>query len=249
MFLRRAFRTLLLLCGVTAANAQIQVHIGVETGVPFTNTLSAFSTGSLSGTDYSFERYNSVTKRLLIGPALRLDLPKGLGFEFDAIYQRVNYDATNVVSIAEISYFYDSFEQAGANRWQFPLLAQYNRTIAKTKFFVEVGPSVTTFVNNHVTFTTTSALDTTVSTTTKSTVSWSASTLAGITTGVGVDLPLSHKHLRPEVRYSHWFSPNAAATSVGTGGGYAYFLTTSPMLLLSYPIQKNEVSFLLGLSF
>jgi hypothetical protein len=94
-------------------------HFGIDAGVPITDTLPSSSSSTVSGADYSLDRFNSVTKRLLIGPSLRLDLPKGLGLEFDAIYQRVNYDSTNLSSSPEIAYFYRSFEAMTADRWQF----------------------------------------------------------------------------------------------------------------------------------
>lgn len=196
----RPFRlVLLILLGVTAGEAQVQVHFGIDAGVPITDTLPSSSTSSLDGMDYSLSRFNSVTKRLLIGPALRLDLPKGLGLEFDAIYQRVNYDSTNLSSSPEIAYFYRSFEAMTANRWQFPLLVQYSRKVAKAKFFVEAGPSISTIAGNRGTLMTTSTVGiagsgATASTST-STETSSQVTYAGITTGAGVDIPLFHLHL------------------------------------------------------
>jgi hypothetical protein len=119
----RVFRLISLIpVGVIAAHAQMHLHLGVDAGIPITDTLSSYSNSSLNGADYSLSRFNSVTKRLLIGPSLRLELPKGLGIEFDALYQRVNYDSTNVSSVPEILLSFESFEQVAANRWQFPLL-------------------------------------------------------------------------------------------------------------------------------
>src|SRR5260370_10483633 len=84
---------ILLICMIpTIANAQIQFHFGVEAGIPLTDTLLSTSTSSTNPASSSIDRYNSVTKRLLIGPAFRVDLVRGLGLEFDALSQRVNYD-------------------------------------------------------------------------------------------------------------------------------------------------------------
>jgi hypothetical protein len=82
------------------ASGQIQVHFGVEAGVPLTNTLASSSQssntvilmGSTNGSSSFFDRYNSETKRFLIGPAFRVEMQSGLGIEVDALYQRIDYD-------------------------------------------------------------------------------------------------------------------------------------------------------------
>jgi hypothetical protein len=190
----------------------------------------------------------------LIGPCLRVDLPKGLGLEFDAIYQRVNVDSTFIESFPEIPLYSSTFQQIHANRWQFPLLVQYNRTIRKRDFFVEVGPSISTFVNAKGTLSSSLIEPPIVPTSSTGPVSGQGGTLAGITTGAGMDIPLFHKHLRPEFRYSHWFSANSAVSAGGlfylTTGNFSTFLAApyavgSPSLR----VNPNEVSFLLGLTF
>src|SRR6266849_5504951 len=93
-------RSILVICLIgRVAAGQIHPHLGVEAGVPLSDTLSSTSFASTSGIISSFDRYNSETKRLLIGPAFRLDLQSGLGIEFDALYQRVNYDHAIVNSL------------------------------------------------------------------------------------------------------------------------------------------------------
>lgn len=260
----RWLRLLILIpLGVVAGRAQIQLHVGIEGGVPITDTLQSYSSSSVNGADYSLSRFNSVTKRLLIGPSLRLDLPKGLGLEFDAIYQRVNYDYTNISSVPGIS-SYQSFEPVRANRWQFPLLIQYSRKVMRTKFFVEAGPAISTIVNNRATLTTTSTTTlsvltsefftttaTSTATSTNTAISGQSVTFAGITTGVGVDIPVRHSHLRPEFRYSHWFSGNSGVGTFGFSGVLlgipASFVGSASVP--SFQISQDEASFMLGLSF
>lgn len=255
MFHRIAFRVVPLLYLIAnSANAQIHLHWGVEAGIPITDTLSSYSISSSSGQDYSLSRYNSITKRLLIGPCLRVDLPKGLGIEFDAIYQRVNFDSTSIDSIPEIPYLSTSFEQIHANRWQFPLLVQYNRTIRKHTFFVEVGPSISTFVNSKGTFSSSLIDPPFVPTSNSGPISGQGGTLAGITSGAGMDIPVLHKHVRPEFRYSHWFSTNSASiygeTFYVTTGEVSTFLLGPPVVgVPGLRVNPNEVSFVLGLTF
>jgi len=241
-----------ILLGVVAAHAQMQVHFGVEAGVPITDTLSSSSTTSVTAAGSSFSQFHSVTKRLLIGPSLRLDLPKGLGLEFDALYQRVNYDVTNSISVPAtfLPYAIDEhlFEAVTANRWQFPLLVQYSRSFIKTKLFVEGGPATSTIVNHSGTLTLNTAVTSVIGTSqavSNSRFSGQGGTIAGVTAGGGVDLPLFHMHLRPEFRYSRWFSPSSVAAATSAIGFSSFLLATSPSL----PIAKNEATFLVGLTF
>ena len=158
MNLRYLSRFVLLICALaTAAKAQIQVHFGVEAGVPLTNTLSSTSTSSTNPTGSSLDRYNSVTKRLLIGPAFRVDLQRGLGIEFDALYQRVDYDHAIVTSALGVTSFSRSFEQTTGNRWQFPLLIQYSASLSKAKWFVEAGPSISRIANSRISISSTTS--------------------------------------------------------------------------------------------
>lgn len=246
-----SFRLLILIClGAITGRAQINLHVGIEGGVPVGDTLSSYSSVFVNGADYSLNRFNSVTKRLLIGPSLRLELPKGLGLEFDALYQRVNYDYTNSSSTAELPSFYENFEAVTANRWQFPLLVQYSRKIARIEIFLEAGPAISAIVNTRGTSTTQSTFSltsgaTSTTTTTTTAVSGQGGTFAGITTGAGLDLPLFHSHLRPEFRYSHWFSPNSSTGTVIFSG----IFVLGPSVAPPFSVEQDEVSFLLGLSF
>jgi hypothetical protein len=73
--------------------------------------------------------------------------------------------------------------------------------------------------------------------------------LAGITMGGGVDLPFFHRHLRPEFRYSHWFSASTgSAVSFAALGTISGFLTPTPVSP-TFRTNQNEASFLLGLTF
>ena len=142
---------LFLILTVTAASAFSQVRLspGIRIGTPLTDTLISSSYSSSDGTSSSFNRSNSVTKRLLVGPSLRLELPRGLGLEFDALYQRINSD--NASSSQSAGYSAQSFEQTTANRWQFPLLLQYGHRVGKLSPFVEAGPSISTMLGGDTT--------------------------------------------------------------------------------------------------
>ena len=72
----------------SAAIGQVRFHFGLEAGIPVTDTLlsSSQSYTSQSSPVYSlFSRFSSETKRLLIGPTLRVETQSGMGFEVDAL--------------------------------------------------------------------------------------------------------------------------------------------------------------------
>jgi hypothetical protein len=263
---RNLFRLIPLVCVLTrVATGQIQVHFGVEAGVPLTDTLSSSSQssnsvipmGSTSGTSSFFDRYNSETKRLLIGPAFRVEMQSGLGIEIDALYQRIDYDhATSSVLSGVGAPNTRSFEQTSANRWQFPLLIQYTRRLSKPnmRVFVEAGPSISRIAGSRSTISTTTISSSGSSS--KSSITGQGGTLAGVVAGGGVDIPLLRAHLRPEFRYSHWFSQNATPlTGIVTPGaalnwnGQVVSLFSSVIAVPSFRTTQNEASFLLGLTF
>jgi hypothetical protein len=241
-------RYFLLICVIsTAANAQIAVHFGAEAGVPITDTLSSTSIASaLPGIIFS-DRYNSETKRLLVGPTFRAEFPHGLGIEFDALYQRINYDHAISNSQPTAQFFSRSFEQTTANRWQFPLLVQYSRDLSKAKVFAKVGPSISKIANSRSTINSTSSSGPSSTTSSISTTTGQGGTLAGITVGAGIDLPLFHLRLRPEFRYSHWFSPSATPP-VGVLVYSAWYATSAP-IYPTFRTNANEADVLLGLTF
>lgn len=187
-----------------------------------------------------FDRFNSKTKLLLIGPTFRLDLARGLGLEFDALYERVNYDFTLLGSGP--GYFSQTFQQTTANHWQFPLLVQYGFGVGKAKPFVEAGPSILHMSATKSNITTTSS---TPPSPKISSVAGQTGTWAGFTTGGGFDVRLSRLHLRPEFRYSRWFSSTTGPPGGSFfSGGLGIFFPPEPTHL-----NQNEATFLLGATF
>jgi hypothetical protein len=243
---------LILLVLARIATGQIHPHFGIEAGVPLTDTLSSSSNSSTSATNSSLDRYNSETKRLLIGPSFRVDLQSGIGIEFDALYQRINYDHATVSAELLPTFFNRSFEQTTANRWQFPLLVQYTRTVSKSKtsLFVEAGPSISRIADSRSTISSTTRSDSSPSSSTSS-ITGQGGTWAGVVAGGGVDVPLFRVHVRPEFRYSHWFSQTnssqAGFVSLGNFVSLGALISTSG--IPSFRTKQNEASFLLGLTF
>jgi hypothetical protein len=99
------------------------VSFGVKGGVPLTNAFDTARTGSLT--------YLSNTKRYLVGGALELRLPLGLGVEFDALYKRLNYESTAGSQTVATR----------ANSWEFPLLFKLRASSPAIRPFLTAGPS------------------------------------------------------------------------------------------------------------
>lgn len=74
------------------------LHFGLKGGVPFTDLVE--SGGNVS----------DLSSRWTLGPMIELDLPAGLGVEFNALYRRIGYSA---------------LQDNTASAWDFPLLLKY----------------------------------------------------------------------------------------------------------------------------
>jgi hypothetical protein len=84
-----------------------QFHVGVKGGAALTDALDP------SGD------FESRFRRWTLGPMVELDLPLGLGVEFNALYRKTGYFGPT--GRAEFSTPTDN----DANSWEFPLLAKY----------------------------------------------------------------------------------------------------------------------------
>ncbi len=98
---------------IFAASAPLlaQIHPGLKAGAPLTDVTQVFSTGSNSLVNLS--------SHWTVGPMIELDLPLGLGVEFDALYRRVGYHTSSGLAGGGLE---GDFK---GNLWDFPLLAKY----------------------------------------------------------------------------------------------------------------------------
>ncbi len=104
----------LLLASSLPLMAQVRLSAGVKAGAP----LTAITEGS-SGSALIINRAFWWT----LGPAVELDLPLGLGLEFDALFRRVGYEGP-----AGRAEFAGQRREFTGSVWDFPLLAKYRFT-------------------------------------------------------------------------------------------------------------------------
>jgi hypothetical protein len=85
-----------------------QIHPGLKAGAPLTDVTG---TPASNGTN----TVANLPSHWTVGPMIELDLPLGLGVEFDALYRRVGYHR----------YFPEPQADFNGGLWDFPLLAKY----------------------------------------------------------------------------------------------------------------------------
>lgn len=238
-------RNLLFLILTFTSTAFTQVHLGIKAGIPITDMMhTSGATGA--GQGIVSDIYSSNTKRLLIGPTVNVTLPLGFRLEFDALYQRANYEHTFLTTHIYTS---ETFSHNTANRWQFPLLLQYRLPLPVVKPFVEAGPSFSRISGGHnVTVKQDNIFGSFQGITSQSSklVEVRHSTVAGFTTGVGFDLHVLVIHVAPEVRFTRWGSSQFEAVSEFAAIDIDQPL---PLKVPSISSNLNQVDFLLGITF
>ena len=141
------------------------------------------------------------------------------------------------------------------------MLVQYAHALplSKKRVFVEFGPSISHIGGGQSTIysTSTQPSSPTASSTTSNVSSYSGQgvTQAGVTFGGGIDVTLFHLHLRPQFRYSHWFSTASQAPILGVGptvlnaNSAVISVAVSTTGFTGFLTQPDEASFLLDLLF
>jgi Outer membrane protein beta-barrel domain len=234
-----------------AAQGQVRFHFGVEAGVPLTNTLSGSSVFSSPGNGYVLlDSFSSNTKRLLIGPTVRVDLPFGLGVQVDGLYQRINYEHFFRIGIGTGA-GNETFSHNTADRWQFPLLIQYSPRLTIIKLFVEAGPSLSYITNGH-NLAVYQGLDSfdhrMFSSETNHLIELRHNTVAGVTAGLGVDLHPWVVHIRPEFRYTRWTTAQFSYR-VLSDQDFPTPFRQPPAGIPSISSKRDQIDFLLGVTF
>ncbi len=174
MRLRLTLFYLLLCFCAFPVHAQSPFGYGIKGGVALTDeygmTQSTFGITS-NGKDY------------IVGAFAELRFPFGIGFEGDALYQRVNLRNLPIIG---------AFTTGSYNSWEFPVLAKYRfrLPVPVVKPFVEAGPSFRAESS-----------------------SLPDLSAAGVIFGGGVEFKLPVIRLSSDLRYTHWKSAGSAATT------------------------------------
>ena len=135
--------------------------------------------------------FNSTTNRYILGPEVDLNLPLGLGVEFDALYRHYNFQGNQA-----------PYSNTSTSAWEFPLLAKYRFPGLIVHPFVDAGvawdrlqgvtQSASAFISNPLA--PSSAVSPQVL----------HNTVLGYVMGAGLDVHLLFLHLSPEIRYTRW---------------------------------------------
>ena len=165
------------------------VSLGIKGGIPASEAFDTVRTGNLS--------YVSDTKRYLVGTALEIRLPAGLGFEFDALYRRLRYETVSGAG-GLCPTCGPSNAATTANSWEFPLLLKLRATSPAVRPFVAGGATFRAL--NDVKQFITDPLGTR-QINDPADLSNRAST--GLTVGAGVEFG-GRFRVVPEVRYTRW---------------------------------------------
>ncbi|HTP89489.1 MAG TPA: outer membrane beta-barrel protein [Bryobacteraceae bacterium] len=205
----RTLYVLAILAGACPCFCQ-SLLLGVKGGARLTDDITGSAT--------------SESKRYIIGPAVELQLPLGLGVEFDALYRREGYYSAS-------NYVEPSFQRERANSWEFPILLKYRFGPPVVKPYVAAGyaPRVISGgidVGGQVCNPVTGACTTFSS---HSGTNWNIS--HGIVLGGGVQVGVGSLRLSPEVRYTRW---NNAAIN--------------PMAHDPFQSTQNQLDVLLGIA-
>jgi opacity protein-like surface antigen len=201
-------------CGQVAFGQLGPLSIGAKVGVPLSEAFESRSPESCAPTaaTCSILNYSAKTKRFTTGPSVELRLPLGLGVEFDALYNRLNYDSyffAMTPSSGRRSYF----TSTRADRWNFPILLKWHHDIHRISPFIDGGIAfdhISGVGSNFASFSKDfSGFVSQANGKTSSPPEFTNPSSRGFVAGGGIDMhPIKHLHLTPETRYTRWFSEN-----------------------------------------
>ncbi len=194
---------ILTLC-VSASLAQ-PITFGVKTGIPLTEN---FDAGSGLVSHAASSTYWSKTRRYTAGPTITFELTRRFGLEADALYRRLNYDRFDVAeySLTDAGTVSQWASTAGS-RLDVPVLLRWSPfgrvyAIAGPAFAIHYGFEERSHVVSDLRLAGFS--EEYRSTSRPSELGSRVS--KGVAFGFGFDCEWSRIHVKPEIRYSHWFS-------------------------------------------
>ncbi|MEX2263866.1 MAG: outer membrane beta-barrel protein [Bryobacteraceae bacterium] len=173
------------------------LHFGIKGGVPFTD---AFDIAVGSGPNVTSE-----TQPFTVGPMVDLELPFGLGIEFNALYKRFEYSRAGL-----------SVNSEGSS-WEFPLLLKLRSPGILIRPYAAAGVSFNRLaglarVGEVAGIPGVTASDTKLRT--------------GFVLGGGIEFRVPFVRISPEIRYTRWRSETIenGLSAVLAGQNQAEFL-------------------------
>ena len=180
-------RTLLLLVFLSTLIQAQHLGIGVKGGAVFTDTFTNIPVSNVR-TDES--------KRYTVGPMVELELPKGFGMEFDALYRRIGFtDVSNVAG--------PSVVRERDHSWEFPILGKYTLRRWASQPFVSSGYSFRS-VSGAYSGTYEQHVVLPVGPVQRFDGKTSYEGTGGFVLGGGVEFHVSRIRIAPELRYTRW---------------------------------------------
>jgi hypothetical protein len=180
---------------------------GVAPGQPF-------SFGVRGGVRLNDDRTgfsSSESKPYVIGAAVAVKLPRGLGLEFDALYRRVGYRTSEQDIVGDLIN-----TRAPGNSWEFPILVRHSvwrRLYAAAGYAPRIINGTVHSEGSYVT-----SLFPFTREFRQSNYPGSWETTHGLVLAGGMEKPLGLLHLSPEIRYTRWNQPSVEV------GGYHLLL-------------------------
>jgi hypothetical protein len=172
-------------CAVSASAQHLSV--GVVGGAPFTDVVNSYNQNNLT--------FLPKSTNFTIGPALRINLPLNLRFEFDVLYRPYSFSAPATLATPNYT--------VSASQWSFPFLLQYRFNTPVVKPFVEAGASF-----DHL-----ASISAAVNNITAGPGALLSRSNGSVILGAGVDVKIPLVRLSGELRYSHLGSPDFQAIS------------------------------------
>jgi hypothetical protein len=196
----------------------------VGTAAPFASA-QLFSVGALGGVPVSDTKGNDESRPYVVGGSAELRLPAGFALEADALYRRLGNSSSFFLSSSPGTSGYYLNRERG-NSWEFPLLGKYYfRRTSAWQPFVGTGFSFRTISRhdaNNISILSGTSVATLLPVPARS--DYREPLNVGAPIVAGVRFHAGRLALLPQVRYTRW------------GGD-------------STLVKKNEVNFLLGVSF
>jgi len=200
----RFFEALLFGLFISATACAQNLSIGIKGGARLTDDLQS------SGWTVS------ESKRYTVGPAVEVNLWRGLGVEFDALYKRVGKSEVGGDFFGDMWWSRDR-----SNSWEFPILAKYRFLRRSVSPYVSSGYAFRLIGGSGATnsYCCVNPYDPTAAKFTLRSYSTDYKNSSGLVVSGGMEFQTWHLKLSPEFRYTRW--SNRALDAYGSHGYYA----------------------------